>query len=395
MTINAEIKTDSHDERHLARAIELALGGLYTARPNPCVGCVIVREGEVVGEGWHRRAGEEHAEVNALAQAGAKARGATAYVSLEPCCHHGRTGPCTEALRAAGVERVVSALADPNPEVAGGGIAALEAAGIDACLIAPASPLARRAASVVQGFARRIRGGRPWVRVKMAQSLDARTAMASGESQWITGPQARRDGHRLRARSGAIVTGVGTVLKDDPSLTVRLVDASDVLPAGHRSGPDDDDGISLPEIDQPLRVVLDSRARTPAHAKVLDGPGRVLVVTASERAASALRSRNNHIDTQDMRGDDGLVDLERVLARLAALDVNEVLVEAGATIAGAFLKARLVDELVLYMAPIMLGDAAWPLARLSGLDAMQDKLEFEFESVERIGADLKVVARPV
>ncbi|MGI9334924.1 MAG: bifunctional diaminohydroxyphosphoribosylaminopyrimidine deaminase/5-amino-6-(5-phosphoribosylamino)uracil reductase RibD [Gammaproteobacteria bacterium] len=380
---------EGHDERHLLRAIEIARRGLYTARPNPCVGCVIVLDGTVVGEGWHRRTGEAHAEVNALAHAAARARGATAYVSLEPCCHQGRTGPCTEALARAGVSAVVIAALDPNPKVAGGGVEALRKAGIATRVLDSSSPTSALAEALNCGFARRVRGGYPWVRLKMAASLDARTAMASGESQWITGPQARLDGHRLRARSGAIVTGIGTVLADDPALTVRLVDPAELLPADE-SERADVSGVAVP-LPQPLRVVLDSNGRIPASAKVLETPGEALVVTASDDAKTPPGARAR---IEKLPGADGRVNLERLLCRLAELEINDVLVEAGAGLTGAFLQAALVDEVVVYLAPVMLGDAARGLAHLPGLDEMADRLRFQFHSVERIGGDLRIVAHP-
>src|SRR6056297_2282103 len=286
---------DGHDRVCMARALRLAERGRYTTAPNPRVGCVLVRGGAVVGEGWHERAGGPHAEIVALAAAGAAARGATAYVSLEPCCHHGRTGPCTEALIEAGVARVVYGADDPNPRVAGEGAARLRAAGIDVA----GGLLAAQSERLNAGFLLRMRHGRPRVTLKIASSLDGATAMASGESRWITGDAARRDVQRLRAASGAILTGIGTVLADDPRLTVR----GEAFGAAPR---------------QPLRVVLDSRLRTPADAKVLAGTGAVL-------------------------------------ALLAQREINDVLVEAGPELCGAFLAAGLVDELVIYLAPHIMG----------------------------------------
>lgn len=381
--------SQEQDERHLHRAVDIARRGLYTARPNPCVGCVIVHDEEIVGEGWHQRTGEGHAEVNALAAAGDRARGATAYVSLEPCCHEGRTGPCTEALQWAGVKKVVIATLDPNPKVAGGGTQILRAAGIITVVADESSAIAAQAEALNAGFARRMRSQRPWVRLKLAASLDARTAMASGESKWITGADARRDGHRLRARSGAIVTGIGTVLADDPELTVRLIDPAELLPADETAcSASSGDPLS---VEQPLRVILDSSGRTPTGAKVLKAPGEAIIVTGQDNVPATLVAR---ADVEHLPDGSGRVDLDRLLARLAEREINDVLVEAGPGVAGAFLSARLVDEVILYVAPVMLGDAARALAHLPGLDTMAARLRFDFQSVERIGSDLRIVARP-
>ena len=328
----------------MGRALDLARRGLYTADPNPRVGCVIVKDGEMIGEGWHARAGEPHAEIHALAAAGTRARGATAYVSLEPCRHHGRTGPCTVALIEAGVQRVVAAMRDPNPQMAGRGLADLARAGVrvDDGVLAP------EAEALNAGFVSRHRRGRPLVRVKIAASLDGRTAMASGESRWITGAAARRDVQRLRAASSAVLTGIGTVLADDPLLTVR----------DERFGPS-------PR--QPLRVVLDSDLRTPPAARLLEAPGRTLVVAAraSERAA-ALRAAGAEVLVLD----DGAarVDAQALLAALAAREVNEILVEAGATLAGALLGQGLADELVVYLAPVLLGCRARGMVALPAIE---------------------------
>lgn len=358
------------DHRCMARALRLARRGLYTADPNPRVGAVLVRAGEVVGEGWHRQAGCAHAEINALAAAGDRARGATLYVTLEPCCHHGRTGPCTSALIAAGVARVVAAMPDPNPRVAGRGAEALRAAG----MAVEFGIGAAAAAALNPGFGQRMRTGRPFVRVKLAASLDGRTAMASGESQWITGPAARRDVQRLRGRSSAILTGIGTVRTDDPRLTVR----DPAIDTGGR---------------QPLRVVVDPRLETTPDAQLLTSPGRTLLATAAAQAARAARLRAAGADIVQLPGKGGGVDLPALMSTLAREEVNEVLVEAGATLAGALLELDLVDELVLYLAPVLLGSGARALFWLPGLEHMAQKIPLAVSEVRAIGDDWRVTAR--
>ncbi|MFV8834857.1 bifunctional diaminohydroxyphosphoribosylaminopyrimidine deaminase/5-amino-6-(5-phosphoribosylamino)uracil reductase RibD [Aquisalimonas sp.] len=359
------------DHRWMARALQLARLGLWTTRPNPRVGCVIVREGENVGEGWHARAGEAHAEVNALRAAGEAARGATAYVTLEPCSHHGRTPPCVDALIAAGVSRVVIATRDPNPAVAGAGLVRLREAGIQVTEgIAEAE-----AVDLNAGFMRRMTQGRPWVRAKLAASLDGRTAMASGESRWITGSAARADVHRWRARSCAVVTGRGTVVADDPAMTVRDVpDAADVPP--------------------PLRVVLDSRLQMPADAAILRQPGPVLILTACDngRHRAALEAAGAEVEKVPS-GPHGL-DLDAVLRALGRRQINEVLVEAGPTLVGAFVAATLVDELILYQAPHLMGHEGRPLLHLPGLERMAQRLPLRLLDVRQLGDDVRILARP-
>jgi diaminohydroxyphosphoribosylaminopyrimidine deaminase/5-amino-6-(5-phosphoribosylamino)uracil reductase len=353
----------------MVRALALAARGLHTTHPNPRVGCVIVRDGESVGEGFHARAGEPHAEVLALRQAGAKARGADVYVTLEPCCHHGRTGPCTEALKAAGVGRVFAAMEDPNPKVAGQGLAALRAAGIKA----EAGLMDAEAAQLNRGFVSRVTRGRPFVTLKLAMSLDGRTAMGSGESRWITGEAARADAHRLRAEAGAVMTSVETVLADDPELTVRLVDTAR----------------------QPDRIVLDTQLRTPLDARVWDAGARRIAVSVRPPAdrMEALRARGVEValvaTTRDSR-----VDLVSALATLGAMEVNEVLVESGPRLAGALLQARRVDELVLYVAPSLLGSEARALAQLPGLDRLDQRLRMRFTDARQVGDDLRITAVP-
>jgi diaminohydroxyphosphoribosylaminopyrimidine deaminase/5-amino-6-(5-phosphoribosylamino)uracil reductase len=365
------------DLRHMARAVQLAERGRYTTDPNPRVGCVLVRDGQVVGEGWHRKVGEPHAERLALAAAGAAARGATAYVTLEPCSHHGRTPPCADALIEADVARVVTAMQDPNPLVAGDGLARLRAAGI----AVEVGLLEGAARDLNPGFIRRMMTGRPYVRCKLAMSLDGRTAMASGESQWITGEAARRDVQRLRARSSAILTGVDTVLADDPSLNVRL--APTELP-----GVEDADYLR-----QPLRVVLDSRLRTPPTARLLSLPGRTLVCCSQPDAErrGALEAAGAEVLAL---GGGARLDLGEVLEALGQLGVNELLVEAGPRLAGAFIAAGLVDELILYVAPHLMGDAARGLCHLPGLERMVDRVALQFAELRQVGADLRITVRP-
>ncbi|HKJ76205.1 MAG TPA: bifunctional diaminohydroxyphosphoribosylaminopyrimidine deaminase/5-amino-6-(5-phosphoribosylamino)uracil reductase RibD [Gammaproteobacteria bacterium] len=356
------------DHAHMARAVRLASKGLYTTDPNPRVGCVLVADGEVVGEGWHEYAGGPHAEVHALEQAGEKARDATAYVTLEPCCHHGRTGPCSDALVEAGVARVVVAAGDPNPRVSGEGLGRLQAAGIEV----EEGLLRGQAEALNPGFVRRMRDGRPFVRSKLAMSLDGRTAMASGESRWITSEAARTDVHRLRARSSAIVTGIGTVLADDPSLTVRLED--------------------LPEPRQPLRVVLDPRLSLPESARMLSLPGRTLVVTAADDPEQQERLEAAGAEVLRLPGGPDSIDLPAMLEELGRREVNEVLLETGATLSGAMLQAGLLDEIVVYMAPLLMGDGARGLFHLPGLEEMAGRVELEIDEMRAVGRDWRITA---
>lgn len=356
----------AQDHGYMQQALMLAGLGLYTTTPNPRVGCVIVRDGVVVGEGWHVRAGEAHAEVHALRQAGELARGATAYVTLEPCSHHGRTPPCADALLAAGVARVVAAMQDPNPQVAGRGLARLAAAGV-----AVASGLLEAQARELNiGFIARMTRGRPWLRIKMASSLDGRTALSDGESKWITGPAARADVQRLRARSCAMLTGIGTVLADDPQLTVREL--------ADWPGPVER---------QPLRVVLDSQLRTPPTARLLAEPGVLLVTAVTDSARHRpLLDAGAEIAVQESAS--GRPDLTAVLASLAARHCNEVTVEAGATLAGALLRQGLADEMLLYQAPVLLGDPARGIAQLD-LTGMAQKLTPRVLERRLVGDDLR------
>lgn len=402
--------SESADQALMARALELARRAGASADPNPAVGCVIVRDGQIVGEGFTQRPGGNHAEIEALAAAGDAAAGATVYVTLEPCAHQGRTGPCVEALIAAGVARVVHALDDPNPLVAGKGRARLAAAGI-----ASESPLlADTARDVNRGYFSRHERGRPWVRLKMAASLDGRTALANGQSQWITGEAARRDVHHWRARSSAVMTGIETVLADDPQLSARVDD---------------------PDLDivQPMRVIVDSRLRTPPDARLLSQEGEVVVFTGvsadqaeraaqgSDRAAAgaglaasgladpsvaearlaadpgvyeryrALEAAGARIETVPA---DPRCDLGAVVARLAALEINTVWLEAGPRLGGAMLAAGLVDELVLYFAPCLLGDDAKGLVSLPPIAQLADAPRLAIDDLRRVGEDLRIIARP-
>lgn len=360
------------DFAHMSRALALAQLGRTTTAPNPCVGCVLVRDGVVVGSGWHRAAGEPHAEVLALRAAAAAARGATCYVTLEPCDHHGRTPPCTTALLDAGIVRVVAAMEDPNPLVRGAGLRRLRAAGVDVAV----GLLAAQSAELNRGFCRRMSAGLPWVTLKSGMTLDGRTATAAGESRWITSAAARADVQRLRAASTAILTGVGTVLADDPRLDVR-------------------DAAHAANDRQPLRVVVDSTLRTPAQARVLALPGRCILAHAAGARPAVPHGPNVELLDVGMAGRmASAIDLERLLRVLGQREVNEVLVESGPGLAGALLAERLVDEIVCYVAPRLLGDAARGLATLPELQRLDHSVALEYLDVRRVGSDLRIVARP-
>lgn len=368
------------DHRYMARALKLARKGLYTTDPNPRVGCVIVLDEQVVGEGFHVRAGEPHAEIHALAAAGERAHGATAYVTLEPCSHTGRTGPCAVALKEAKVSRVVIAMQDPNPQVSGQGIRLLEDAGIKVAV----GLLESEAQALNPGFIARMTLQRPFVRLKMAMSLDGRTAMGSGESQWITGPEARTQVQRLRARSSAILSGVESIIMDDSRLTLRseqlqLANTEDVLQR------------------QPLRVILDTRLRLPLAAACLREPGRTLVMTTpahSDEKRGRLTEAGAEVHVLPA-GHDGRIDLALMLRWLADNEqVNELLVETGATLAGAMLDAALVDELQLFVAPTLLGGEARPLFALPGLSRMADQRRLTIHDMRAVGRDWRIIASP-
>ncbi|MEG2806314.1 bifunctional diaminohydroxyphosphoribosylaminopyrimidine deaminase/5-amino-6-(5-phosphoribosylamino)uracil reductase RibD [Stenotrophomonas sp.] len=353
------------DHLHMASALRLAERAAYTTRPNPMVGCVIAHGERVVGQGWHQRAGGPHAEVFALREAGSEARGATAYVTLEPCAHYGRTPPCALALIEAGVARVVAAMRDPFPKVDGGGFELLREAGIEVV----EGLMATQARELNKGFLSRVERNRPWLRVKLAASLDGRTAMADGRSKWITGAAAREDVQHWRARAGAILTGASTVLADDPMLTVRLA-ATEVLP--------------------PLRVVLDARLRSLECARVREGGAPTLYL--HDAAVSAPDAAD--AEFASVPGIDGRLDLGAVLALLAGRGINEVHTEAGATLAGALLAGGWADELLLYQAPTLLGEHGLPL--LSGLNihAMPQQKRLRVVDQRMLGDDLRLLLRP-
>jgi len=350
----------------MARALRLAERGLYTTSPNPRVGCVLVKGNDVVGEGWHERAGRPHAEVVALNVAGSAARGATAYVTLEPCSHHGRTPPCADALIAAGVARVVLAVQDPNPKVAGAGIAKLRASGI----LVECGLMETAARELNIGFFTRMTRGTAWVRSKIAMSLDGRTALANGASKWITGKEARLDVQHWRARSCAVLTGINTVLADDARLNVR-----DVETGRH-----------------PLCVVLDSRLRMPRTARILSG-GNLLIYTAVDDAEKSGVLQTAGATVCVLPDRNGLVDLAAMLRDLAQRDCNEVLVEAGGILNGAMLHAGLVDELLIYVAPQLLGDTARGMARLGELTSLDQRVNLKWQDMRQVGNDLRITAK--
>ena len=361
------------DHHRLHEALSLARRAIGLSEPNPRVGCVIAAaDGRVLASGFTQQAGGPHAEAAALAAAraaGLDPRGATAWVSLEPCAHHGRTPPCSDALVEAGIARVVVACVDPNPLVAGAGLARLRAAGIAVELAD--GELARAARELNIGFFSRMRRGRPWVRLKVAASLDGRTALPDGRSQWITGEAARTDGHRWRKRASALLTGIGTVLEDDPRLDVRHV----------------------PTPRQPLRVIVDSRLQTPLQARILDAPGEVLIYTARSDDPSAQALRDRGAELTALPGTLGKVDLAAMLADLARRGVNELHVEAGHKLNASLLREGLVDELLVYLAPKLLGIGR-EMAAFGPLQTLAEALPFEFTQVDRIGADLRILARP-
>jgi diaminohydroxyphosphoribosylaminopyrimidine deaminase/5-amino-6-(5-phosphoribosylamino)uracil reductase len=354
------------DREFMGRALELAGRGLYTTTPNPRVGCVVVKDGTVVGEGWHEKAGLAHAEVLALAQAAGRARGATLYLNLEPCSHHGRTPPCADAVIAAGAARVVAAMQDPNPQVAGAGFARLRAAGIRV----EAGLMEEEARELNIGFVSRMTRGRPWTRMKIAASLDGRTALANGRSQWITGEPARRDGHHWRARACAVLTGIGTVKDDDPRLTVRDVQT----------------------LRQPLKVLIDSRLEVDPAARLFD-EGQVLVVAAKQDAARADALRARGAEVIFLPNAEGKTELMSVLRELGRRGINELHVEAGTRLNGSLLREDCVDELLVYLAPGVIGDTGRGMFALPELAALEERIRLAFVSVDRVGDDVRVIAR--
>lgn len=364
------------DERYMARALELARRGRFTTTPNPNVGCVIVRDGQIVGEGWHQRAGEPHAEVHALRMAGDRARGATAYVTLEPCSHHGRTPPCCDALIAAGVKRVVAAMQDPNPQVAGRGLHRLHQAGIEVSH----GLMMQEAEALNRGFLKRMRTGFPWIQLKLGASLDGRTAMASGESQWITSSAARRDVQRLRAQSSAILSSSATVLADNPSLTVRWSE----LDSESQSLVDE------AEVRQPVRVIVDSQNRVTPHHKLIEQSGETWLM----RQQVDDRHWPETVTQIPVPLRDSQLDLVALMMVLGQRQINSVWVEAGATLAGALIQAGLVDELIVYVAPKLLGNDARGLCQLAGLTQLVDAPVFAFRDIRQVGDDVRLTLTP-
>ncbi|WP_210449936.1 bifunctional diaminohydroxyphosphoribosylaminopyrimidine deaminase/5-amino-6-(5-phosphoribosylamino)uracil reductase RibD [Pantoea ananatis] len=364
------------DERYMARALELARRGRFTTTPNPNVGCVIVRDGQIVGEGWHQRAGEPHAEVHALRMAGDRARGATAYVTLEPCSHHGRTPPCCDALIAAGVTRVVAAMQDPNPQVAGRGLHRLHQAGIEVSH----GLMMQEAEALNRGFLKRMRTGFPWTQLKLGASLDGRTAMASGESQWITSPAARRDVQRLRAQSSAILSSSVTVLADNPSLTVRW---SELDSESQRL-------VDEAELRQPVRVIVDSQNRVTPDHKLIEQLGETWLM----RQQVDDRHWPETVTQIPVPLRDSQLDLVALMMVLGQRQINSVWVEAGATLAGALIQAGLVDELIVYVAPKLLGNDARGLCQLAGLTQLADAPVFAFRDIRQVGDDVRLTLTP-
>lgn len=360
------MQISTHDYEWMAQALRLAAQGLYTTTPNPRVGCVIIKDGQCVGSGRHLKAGEPHAEIYALREAGQQAAGATAYVTLEPCSHFGRTPPCADALVNAGVRRVVIAMQDPNPLVAGKGVAKLQAHGISVTVGVCES----QARALNPGFISRMTRQRPYVRLKIAATMDGRTALSNGESQWITGDDARKDVHHWRAQSCAIITGIQTILKDNASLTVREVETSR----------------------QPFRVILDSQLRIPPDAKVL-ADGKAMVAYAHSDATKLQTLDALGVQTLHAPGKHGQVDLLSVMQSLVSLPCNEVLVEAGAKLSGAFLQSGIVDELLLYYAPKLMGDSARGMFTLPAFSKMTDALNLKIIDLRQFGQDIRITAQ--
>lgn len=366
----------SQQTQYMQLAIRLAKRGLYTTDPNPRVACVIVKDDEVVGQGWHQRYGQAHAEVLAIEDAGSKAKGATAYVTLEPCNHTGKTPPCVDALIEAGITEVIVAMQDPNPLVSGEGLVRLRASGINvSCGL-----LESQAKALNPGFIKRMETGLPYVRVKLAMSLDGRTAMASGESLWITGEAARADVQKLRARASVIMTGINTVLTDDPSLNVRL-SAQDLGIEG--------------VVNQPLRVVLDSHSQFPDDAKMRACDGDIIVYTAEIDDVSKKDQQQRQCQFISIEKSGKGLDLVKVLKDLAGREANEIHIEAGSTLCGAMLEQQLVDEIVIYMAPHIMGNGARGLFALPGLTQMKDKINMAIKDVRKVGQDMRITMLPV
>lgn len=353
----------------MARALQLAERGLFTTDPNPRVGCVIVKDDEIIAEGWHQRAGEGHAEVNAIISAGDKARGADCYVTLEPCSHFGRTPPCADLLIQSGIKRVFIAVQDPNPIVSSNGINRLQAEGIEVTV----GILEQQAEALNPGFCKRMRTGMPYVRTKIAMSMDGRTAMSSGESKWITGSDARQDVQKLRARSSAILSGMGTVLADDPAFTVR---------------PEGDWYPTNQPVRQPLRVIVGDQTKLTDDAQLFNGAGSLLFVSSEHREADP---RFKTLSLPDAKG---RVDLTETLSTLAKQGINEIMVEAGSVLNGALLEAGLIDEVIVYMAPKIMGDSAKGLFHLPELQTMAQNIELTITDIRSVGKDWRITAIP-
>lgn len=356
-------------QAYMARALQLAERGLFTTDPNPRVGCVLVKDNKIIGEGWHQRAGRVHAEVNALIDAGQQAYNAECYVTLEPCSHTGKTPPCADALIKAGVKRVYIAMKDPNPLVSGQGIAKLEAAGIEVFV----GILEQQAEQLNRGFCKRMRTGFPFVRSKIAMSIDGRTAMSSGESKWITGTAARQDVQKLRAQSSAVMTGTGTLLTDDPALTVR---------------PEDEWYPLDQTVRQPLRIVVGNAITIPDHAHLFDEPYEILAVTTEKIEP------NNKFEVLTIAEKNGHEDLTVMMKELAKRELNEIMVEAGSILNGALLSAGLIDELVIYMAPKLMGDSAKGLFHLPELQSMAQNIDVDITDIRAVGNDWRITASP-
>jgi diaminohydroxyphosphoribosylaminopyrimidine deaminase / 5-amino-6-(5-phosphoribosylamino)uracil reductase len=374
---------DALDHHYMARALQLAIRGLYTTQPNPRVGCVLVRNKRLLAEGWHQYAGGAHAEIAALEKIGADAEGATAYVTLEPCAHQGKTPPCVEALIAYRLERVVVSMQDPNPLVNGKGIQRLREAGIQVDV----GLMADQAAALNPGFIRRMQSQRPYIRLKQGISLDGGTALANGKSQWISGENSRIDVHRLRARSSAIMTGVDTILNDNPAMTVRLESLAVMGELDTDSGS---------RIKQPLRIIIDSNLRTPPDARALKLPGDVLIVTVSDDLDRQASLRADYVEVVRLPADEhGKPNLHDLMSVLAAGQINELLVECGGRLAGALLSKKLVDEIVLYVAPCLLGSNARGLFDIAPLNDMRERIDLEIQEIRPIDRDLRIIARPL
>ena len=356
----------SDDHAYMSQALQLAEKGLYSTSPNPRVGCVIVRDGKIVGSGWHVQTGQPHAEINALNIAGGAAQGATVYLTLEPCSHYGRTHPCAEALIRAKVAKVIIAMQDPNPLVAGKGTSLLKQSGINVLV----GLMGEWAKDLNVGFVSRMINNRPWVRMKIAASLDGKTALNNGVSQWITGEAARHDGHRFRARSCAVLTGIGTVLEDDPQLSVRFIETPR----------------------QPLRIIIDSRLKIPTTARVLRGGGELIFTTTDNKERiSALKEVGAHPII--LPNEKGKIDLAGLMQILADFEINELLVEAGNRLSGAFIREGLVDELIIYLAPHLIGNRAMGMLQLPELTDLSEKYNLKIKDLRMVGEDIRIMSR--